>query len=68
MLVAGKMVSTERDCYLRFLPETMVTGQAAGVAAATCARKGITPRQMEKDVKELQDTLVKQGAILFGTH
>ena len=68
MLVAGKMVSTERDCYLRFLPETMETGQAAGVAAAICARKGITPRQLEKDVKELQDTLVKQGAILSGTH
>ena len=68
MLVAGKMVSTDRDCYLRFLPETMVTGQAAGAAAALCARKNITPRQLEQDVSELQDILVKQGAILFGTH
>jgi hypothetical protein len=68
LLVAGKMVSTDRDCYLRFLPETMVTGQAAGVAAAVCAKKGVTPRQLEQDVSEIQNILVKQGAILFGTH
>ena len=68
MLIAGKHVSTERNCYLRFLPDTMVTGQAAGVAAALCAKKGITPREMEQDVTELQDILQKQGAILFGTH
>jgi len=67
LLVAGKMVYTERDCYLRFLPETMVTGQAAGVAAAVCVKKGVTPRQLEKDIKPVQDILVKQGAILFGT-
>jgi hypothetical protein len=68
MLIAGKHVSTERNCYLRFLPETMVTGQAAGVAAALCVKRGITPREMEKDVSELQNILVKQGAILYGTH
>jgi hypothetical protein len=68
LLVAGKAISTDRDSYARFLQETMVTGQAAGVAAAVCARKGITPRQLEQDVTELQDILQKQGAILFGTH
>jgi hypothetical protein len=65
LVVAGKMVSADRNCYLRFLPETMVTGQAAGVAAALCAQKGITPRQLEERVGELQDILVKQGVILF---
>jgi hypothetical protein len=64
LLVAGKMVSTDRNCYLRFLPETMVTGQAAGAAAAICAKKGITPRQLEEKVEELQSVLIKQGAIL----
>jgi hypothetical protein len=64
LLVAGKMVSTERDCYLRFLPETMVTGQAAGAAAAVCARNGATPRQLEQNIKEVQDILVEQGAIV----
>jgi hypothetical protein len=68
LLVAGKAVSTDRDPYLRFLMQTMVTGQAAGVAAALCARKGITPRALEQDVSELQEILLKQGAILYGTH
>jgi hypothetical protein len=68
LLVAGKAISTDRDAYHRLLQQTMVTGQAAGVAAALCAQKGITPRQLEKDVSELQDILVKQGAILYGTH
>ncbi len=68
LLVAGKAISTERAAYHRFLQQTMVTGQAAGVAAALCARKNITPRQLEEDVSELQDILLKQGAILFGTH
>jgi hypothetical protein len=68
LLVGGKAISTDRDSYKRFLQETMVTGQAAGVAAAICARKGVTPRQLEQDVSELQSILLKQGAILYGTH
>jgi hypothetical protein len=68
LLVAGKAISTDRDAYHRFLQQTMVTGQAAGVAAALCAKYNITPREMEKDVLKLQEILVKQGAILFGTH
>jgi hypothetical protein len=68
MLVGGKAISTEWQCHHRFLMETMVTGQAAGVAAGLCAQKGITPREMEKDVSELQAVLQKQGAILYGTH
>lgn len=68
MLVAGKMVSTTRECALRFLPETMETGQATGVAAAICVKRGLSPRELEQDVSELQETLQAQGAILFGTH
>ncbi len=68
MLVAGKMVSATRECALRFLPETMETGQAAGVAAAISVRSGCTPRQLEDDLSEVQKTLEGQGAILFGTH
>ena len=34
LLIAGKHVSAERAAYQRFLQETMVTGQAAGAAAA----------------------------------
>lgn len=68
LLVAGKAISTARAVYQRFLMQTMVTGQAAGVAAALAARDGITPRQLETDVSELQRILVAQGAILTGTH
>jgi hypothetical protein len=68
LLVAGKPICTDETTYKRFIVSTMVTGQAAGVAAAVCAKKGITPRELEKDVKEVQDILIKQGAILFGTH
>jgi hypothetical protein len=67
MLTVGKLVSITQDFKRDVLPDNMVTGQAAGVAAAICAKKGITPRQLEKDVSELQDILVKQGTILFGT-
>jgi hypothetical protein len=68
LLVAGKAISTDRDAYHRFLQQTMVTGQAAGVAAALCAKQNITPRELEKDVSKLQEILLQQGAILFGTH
>ena len=67
LLVAGKCVSTDRDAYLRYLHQTMVTGQAAGVAAALCARDGVSSRELEKDVSELQKILKEQGAILDGT-
>ena len=65
LLAAGKCVSTDRPSYLRYLHQTMVTGQAAGTAAGLCVKKGITPRQLENEVGELQDMLVAQGAILF---
>lgn len=68
MLVAGKMVSTTRECALRFLPETIETGQAAGAAAALCVKRDVSPRELENDVSELQATLQSQGVILYGTH
>jgi hypothetical protein len=68
LLVAGKGISTDNTTVKRFIVSTMVTGQAAGVAAALCAKKNITPRELEKNVSELQKILVQQGAILFGTH
>ena len=67
MLLAGKLVSVSEDFKRDQLPDNIISGQACGVAAAICARKGITPRQLEDDVTELQEILVKQGAILTGT-
>lgn len=68
LLVAGKAVSADRASHQRFLQQTIVTGQAAGTAAALCAKEGITPREMEADVTELQNNLRKQGVILEGVH
>ena len=68
MLLAGKLVSVSEDFKRDQLPDNIISGQAAGVAAALCVKNNITPRELEKDVKELQDILVKQGAILTGTH
>jgi len=67
LLAAGKCVSTDRPAYLRYVQQTMVTGQAAGVAAALCVKNGITPRELENDVTELQQALEAQGAIVFKT-
>lgn len=68
LLVAGKAISTDRASHNRFLQQTFVTGQAAGCAAAICAREGITPRQLETQVDQLQALLQAQGAILYGTY
>jgi hypothetical protein len=67
LLTAGKCVSTDRPAYLRYLHQTMVTGQAAGTAAGLCVKKGLTPRELEKDLSELQQVLVESGAIIFET-
>lgn len=68
LLVAGKAVSADRPTHQRFLQQTFVTGQAAGCAAAICAKKGITPRELENCVEELQALLRKQNVILDGTY
>lgn len=49
------------------LPDNMIWGQAAGIAAAVCVRRGLTPRELESDVSEVQEILRKNGAILDGT-
>ena len=48
----------------------MVSGQAAGAAAALCVKLGVTPRELEKEeyVKQLQDILRSQRVILEGVH
>jgi hypothetical protein len=47
------------------LCRTMMTlGQAAGNAAAICAKKRVTPREV--DVKELQALLISQGVMVSG--
>ncbi len=50
----------------RLQPVVMAVGQAAGAAAALCARKNLTPRELA--VGELQNVLLEAKAVLFGYH
>ncbi len=65
MLVAGRCISAERELMfragLREIPASMVTGQAAGTAAALCARFGTSPRRLS--VPKLQEELAGQAAV-----
>ncbi len=64
VLVAGRCVSCDRQIQgsIRVMPGCFITGQAAGVASALAADKGVNPRKL--DVKEIQGKLAKMGAYL----
>ena len=61
LLVAGRCFSAtpEGMSAPRRMGPCMAMGQAAGTAAALCAQKGVTPRNLE--VRELQEALRAQG-------
>jgi ribulose 1,5-bisphosphate synthetase/thiazole synthase len=61
LLAAGRCISTTHaaDGWTRGMYCCMVTGQAAGVAAALAARHGVAARNL--DVREIQDVLAGQG-------
>jgi len=64
LLVAGRCISVDHRVHhaTKEIPPCMATGEAAGAAAAIAARAGIDVAQV--DVKQLQETLRNQGAIL----
>jgi hypothetical protein len=64
LLVAGRCISSEQPPYEshRAMIPIMAIGQAAGTAAALCARGGVKPREL--DVAKLQATLRSQNAVL----
>ncbi len=64
VLVAGRCISCDPNIIdrMRLFPVCFVTGQAAGVAAALAAQRGVTPRQL--DVGLIRRELLKQGAYL----
>ena len=49
-------------CSLRMEPQYMMTGHAAGIAAALAVRKGLAVQDI--DIRTLRERLVDQGAIL----
>ncbi|MBL8669872.1 MAG: FAD-dependent oxidoreductase [Alphaproteobacteria bacterium] len=64
LIVAGRAISSNHaaDGYTRNQPACMVTGQAAGAAAALCARLDVEPRAL--DVATLQAALRQLDAKL----
>jgi hypothetical protein len=64
LLACGRHVACDPNShgFLREIPQCWVTGQAAGVAAALAAGRGVAPRALE--VREIQSALARQGAYL----
>jgi hypothetical protein len=64
LLTTGRCVSCNQRAFgaIRIIPTCMVTGQAAGTAAAMAAVKQLTPREI--DVKKLQQSLEESGAFI----
>lgn len=66
LLVAGRPISVTHEAMAstRLMAHCMVTGQAAGVAAAISAREGVSPRSIP--AKQIQAELTAQGAYIRG--
>lgn len=64
LIVAGRCISADRRALAsaRITGTCMAMGQAAGTAAALCARDGKAPAEL--DVASLQRTLLAQGVLL----
>lgn len=57
LMMAGRNISASHVAFTstRVMGTCSVMGQAAGTAAALCARHGLTPRQLTQDRKRLQE-------------
>jgi hypothetical protein len=64
LLAAGRCISVDHRTHhaTKEIPACMVTGQAAGTAAALAVQAGIGPKHV--DVTALRDALRRAGAIL----
>lgn len=64
LLVGGRPISATHEAHsaIRIQPIAMAIGQAAGAAAALCARGNMTPRQV--NIRSVQEALTEQGAQL----
>lgn len=71
LVMAGRNISASHVAFTstRVMATCAVVGQAAGTAAALCARLGITPRSLAADkarVAELQQTLLRDDQTIKG--
>lgn len=64
LIVTGRCISVTPEAMggTRIMPVCMGLGQAAGTAAAICAKHGVSPAEI--NIKELQATLIEDGAYL----
>lgn len=64
VLLAGRCVSATHEAFgcTRGTVQCMITGQAAGAAAALCVRQGLKPRDL--DTEQLRNTLAADGVVL----
>ncbi len=65
LLLSGRCISGTSEAHGSYRTQggIMGIGQAAGAAAALCAKNGVQPR--EQDVKEIQKTLISIGASVY---
>ncbi|MBD3266079.1 FAD-dependent oxidoreductase [bacterium] len=69
LLFAGRNISTTHVAFgsTRVMGTCSVVGQAVGTAAALCAQKQCTPRQLGRHaIKQLQQQLLKDDAYILG--
>jgi len=61
LLIAGRCISSEQEPYEshRSMAPVMAIGQAAGTAAALCAKNSVKPKEL--NIRLLQKTLINQG-------
>ena len=69
LLIASRAFSATSEAHgsARVIPTTMALGQAAGVAAGLCARRGCSPREVAGDwalLYAVQRAFIGQGAYL----
>ena len=64
LVVAGRCISVDDGLIgpVRVIPPCMMTGEAAGTAAALSVREGVVPREL--DAGQLRETLDGAGVIL----
>ncbi|WP_409344332.1 FAD-dependent oxidoreductase [Paenibacillus sp. MBLB4367] len=64
LLIGGRPISATHEAHsaIRVQPIAMAIGQAAGTAAALCAKEQVLPREL--DVRKVQEALTAQGAVL----
>jgi hypothetical protein len=69
VLVTGRAISATHEALsaIRIQPTCYALGEAAGTAAALCVRHNAGPWDLQPHLRELQETLIKQGANLGPT-